>query len=385
MTRANGETSGRPPRDVVYVVASMITGGTQTHLLQVLRFLDRARYRPRLFCLRDRGDLIPRAEAYGVNVETFAMTGSLRSPRDLAGLLRMARSLRRQPAAVVHGYLLRGNFYGALAARAARVPVVVTSKRGLHRPASIPERFAVLVSNRSSDAITGNSPAVLEFTEEVEAGLGARMEMIPSGIDTDLFDPRNTSSLRTELGVDGHPTIGTAITWRPRKGFRMLFEAFATVARTYPKARLLVAGVERWADDPLALADELGIRDSVLLLGKRADMPRVLATLDVFVLPSESEGMSNALLEAMAMEVPSVATDVGGNPHVLTEGVNGFLVKYADSATLAEKIVRLLADAKQRGRIGAAARERVVDAFSARTMVRQMEDLYDELLKEEEA
>src|SRR5512139_3749213 len=102
-------------RDVVYVIASMITGGTQTHLLQVLRFLDRGRYRPRLYCLRDHGDLIPHARALDVDVTTFGMSGTLKSPGDLVGLARITAALRRSRPAVVHGYLLRANFYGALA------------------------------------------------------------------------------------------------------------------------------------------------------------------------------------------------------------------------------------------------------------------------------
>lgn len=368
-------------RDVVYVIASMITGGTQTHLLQVLRFLDRTRYRPLLYCLRDRGDLIPHARALDVEVRTFGMTGTLRSPRDLIGLARMTSGLRRVAPMVVHGYLLRGNFYGAVAARAAGVPVVVTSKRGLHCPTGRSERFAVAVSNRLSDTITGNSPAVLDFTREVEPRVKEPMEMIPSGIDTDRFDPQTAGDLRAELGLVAQPLVGTAITWRPRKGFRMLFEAFARVRASHPQARLLIAGEAEWAPDPSALADELRIRDAVILLGKRTDMPRVLGTLDVFVLPSESEGMSNALLEAMAMARPCVATAVGGNPHVVGQAGSGFLVDYPDSAALAERITVLLNDRALAERVGAAARERVVAAFSARTMVRQMENLYDRLVE----
>jgi glycosyltransferase involved in cell wall biosynthesis len=376
-------TTHASPRDVVYVIASMITGGTQTHLLQVLRFLDRTRFRPRLFCLRDRGDLIPHARALDVDVATFGLSGSLKSPRDLFGLARITAALRRSRPAIVHGYLLRGNFYGALAGRAAGVPVVVTSKRGLHRPTGRSERFAVAVSNRLSDAMTGNSP-VLDFTREVEPAVKEPMQMIPSGIDTDLFDPHTAGDLRGELGLGAHPVVGTAITWRPRKGFRLLLEAFARVRAAHSRARLLIAGEGEWAADPAALADELGIRDAVVLLGKRTDMPRVLGTLDVFVLPSESEGMSNALLEAMAMARPCVATAVGGNPHVIGEGGHGFLVEYPDSAALAERVSALLSDAGLRSRIGAAARERVISAFSARSMVRQMENLYDRLLEEVE-
>lgn len=379
MQSSNPIRAAASARDVVYVVASMITGGTQTHLLQVFRFLDRHRHRPSLFCLRDDGDLIPQARSLDVDVTTFGMAGTLRSPGDVRGLARMRADLVRRRPQVLHGYLLRGNFYGAVAARAAGVPVVVTSKRGLHRPAGMAERFAVHVSNRLSDAITGNSPAVLDFTRREETGLSAPLVMIPSGIDTDRFDRGAVEDLRDELGLGSRPLVGTAITWRPRKGFRMLLEAFAKVIRAFPDARLLLAGESEWDRDPGELASTLGVRDAIVLLGKRSDMPRVLATLDVFVLPSESEGMSNALLEAMATGVASVATAVGGNPHVIADGKNGFLVDYADSAALAGRIGELLADRELCGRVGREARARVVEAFSARSMVAQMQNLYDEL------
>src|SRR5215204_5323633 len=127
MSRTSSPTSAAVP--VVYVIASMITGGTQTHLLQVLGLLDRERFRPILFVLRDGGNLLEAVRQAGVETYTFGMGGSLRDPRDFKGLLRMVKVLRELRPAVVHGYLLRGNFYAAIAARLARIPLVVTSKR----------------------------------------------------------------------------------------------------------------------------------------------------------------------------------------------------------------------------------------------------------------
>ncbi|HXC49244.1 MAG TPA: glycosyltransferase [Candidatus Limnocylindrales bacterium] len=373
--------AGSGPLPVVFVIASMITGGTQTHLLQVFRNLDRSRFRPFLFVLRDDGNLLGEARAAGVETRTFGMSGSLRSPRDLLGLYRIAKALRRIGPAVVHGYLLRGNFYAAAAGRLARVPVVVTSKRGLHKPAGRAERVAVAISGRCSDAITGNSRQVLEFTRDIEGSFPAPMVMIPSGIDTDRFDPDQlaadaAASLRAELGIAGAPVVGTAITFRPRKGFRMLFEAMAEVRRSIPDAQLLIAGASEMPPEPAALADSLGLAGSIHLLGRRSDMPQVLAAMDVFVLPSESEGMSNAILEAMSMKLPVVVTSVGGAPEVITEGVDGFLVDYPDSHAMAVKVARLLGSGDLRRRTGSAARERVVAAYSAAGMVRQIENLY---------
>ena len=372
------------PRDVVYVIADMIVGGTQTHLLQVFRFLDRRRWRPHLFCLRDGGALVSAARDLGVDVTTFGMHGSLKHPSDLAGVVKMAFRLRSVRPEVVHGYLLRGNFYGAVAARIAGVPALITSKRGLHRPASAAERLAVRISNALSDLVTGNSPAVLDFTREVEPPFRARMEMIPSGIDVERFDRRRARDLRLELGLADRPALGTAITWRPRKGYRMLFEAFAMIRDASPRAALLVAGVDRLEGDPADLAEQLGIREAVYPLGRRDDMPEVLASFDVFALPSESEGMSNALLEAMAMQLPVVATAVGGNVAVIEKDVSGFLVDYPDSRALAGKALELFSNAELRKSVGEKARARVVERYSAAAMVRDMEALYDRVLHAKE-
>ncbi len=368
------------PRGVVYVVASMITGGTQTHLLQVLRFLDRTEYRPVLFCLRDDGNLLDEARALGVEVYTFGMSGSLRSPRDLAGFWRMVRVLRKIQPALVHGYLLRGNFYGAVAARLVGIRAVVTSKRGLHVPAGAAEKFSVAVSNRLSSVITGNSPAVIEFTREVERTQRHPMEMIPSGIDVDRFEPRRTRSIRAELGIEGRPVLGTAITLRPRKGYAMLFRTYAELRKEFPDLALVVAGVEEHNDETRRLAEELKITDGLYLIGKRSDMPDVMASLDVFVLPSESEGMSNAILEALALQVPVVATDTGGNRLVIGDGIAGYIVDYKDHAAMAERIGSILRDPSLRAQMGRIGRHRVVESYSAAAMVRSIAALYDRIL-----
>jgi glycosyltransferase involved in cell wall biosynthesis len=162
----------------------------------------------------------------------------------------------------------------------------------------------------------------------------------------------------------------------------MLFEAMAEVRRTVPDAQLVIAGAAEMPPEPARLATSLGLDGSIHLLGRRSDMPEVLAAMDVFLLPSESEGMSNAILEAMAMRLPVVVTAVGGAPEVIDEGVNGFLVGYPDSHSMALAVARLLGDRELREAVGARARSRVAEDYSAIGMVRQIENLYVKLLSE---
>ncbi len=365
---------------VVYVIASMITGGTQTHLLQVFRFLNRTRFDPYLLCLRDDGELLGAVRDMGVDAHTLGMKGSLRAPRDLAGLWRMVAFLRRRRPDIVHGYLLRGNFYGSIAAKAAGVPTVVTSKRGLHVPGGASERVATAISNRLSTVITGNSPAVIDFTRKTERAERYTMEMIPSGIDPQRFRPGLGGSVREKYGLVGKRILGTAITFRPRKGYAMLFRVFAELRKRFPDLVLAIAGVERHTEQSGELAKRLGIEDSVVLLGKRSDMPMVLNSFDVFVLPSESEGMSNALLEAMSVGIPVVATRTGGNVLVTGDGPAGYIVDYEDDEVMTERIGRLLTDDDLRRKLGAEGRRRVVASYSSRSMVASMESLYERLV-----
>jgi glycosyltransferase involved in cell wall biosynthesis len=165
-----------------------------------------------------------------------------------------------------------------------------------------------------------------------------------------------------------------------KKGIRHLIEATPYILESAPDAHVVIAG-----DGPLraeleANADALGVRDRVLFLGSRADTIELMAAFDVFVLPSVVEGMSNALLEAMAVGRPVVVTDVGGNPEVVVDGETGLVVPPADPHQLAASIVKLLEAPELAAEMGAAGRRRVLEHYQIDVMTRRIEELYEELL-----
>ncbi len=386
-TAEDNQRVGAGPRDVVFSIAWMKTGGAQTHLLQVFRFLDRNRYRPHLFCLRHEGNLIESARALDVPVSTFGIRGAVASPGEIVGLARMRAALAKLAPQIVHAYLLRANFAAAVAARLSGVPVVLTSKRGLHAPAGTAERLAVRISNTLSDRVVANSDHLAAFTRAVEPAFRAPLEMIANGIDVDRFDPALVDEsapekVRAEASIPDGPVVGSVMTFRPRKGFRMLFEAFARVKARLPTASLVIVGEAPMPEEPAALAAELGITDSIFLLGRRDDMPEVLSAIDVFTLASTGEGMSNAMLEAMAMRRPPVITAIGGAPMVVDEGRSGWLVEPGDVELLAERLAVALENPGLREEAGRRCRERIVSGYSAGIMVGRMMALYDEVCGE---
>jgi glycosyltransferase involved in cell wall biosynthesis len=366
---------------IVYTLAWMEVGGSQTHLLQVLRLLDPARFEPVLYCLTGQGALLPLARETGVRVVDGGMRSGFRPAAMLRGIAHLARFLRRERADVVHNYLLRANVVGSVAARLARVPVVLVSKRGCHERRGM-ELAGARLSNRLADCVTANAEAVRDFVHQNESCPREKFAVIPSGIDTDRFRPLPPGDYKRRLGLDPRaPVVGAVTRMRVRKGVEEFLRAMAEVRRAYPEVQTVVAGeVDR---EPAldALVAECGLGESLHLLGRRRDMPEVLSAFDVFVLSSHDEGMSNAILEAMAMQLPVVATGVGGTGEVVRHGESGLLVPPRDPAPLAAAIASLLPAPERRAAMGRVGREIVERSLSARSMVRQMEALYDRLLR----
>jgi glycosyltransferase involved in cell wall biosynthesis len=364
---------------VLYTVNRMDVGGSQTHLVQVLRLLDRRRYEPMLCCLSGHGALLETAKETGATVVSAGL-GGLKSPAALGALIRLARFMRGARIDVVHNYLLRANVVGTLAARLAGVPVVLTSKRGCHDRRGL-ELAAARISNRLADCVTANAEAVRAFVHENESCPLDKMVVIPSGTDTDRFAPLPPADYKARIGVPSdRPVVGIVTRQRVRKGVEEFLRAMAIVRDRVPAACAVVVGEVSLDAATLDLVRTLGLEGHLYLLGARADMAEVLSAFDLFVLSSHDEGMSNAILEAMAMRKPVVATDVGGTGEVVQAGRTGLLVPPKDPQPLAEAITQVLtAPADTVAAMGERGRAVVVERFSARAMVRQMEDLYAHL------
>jgi L-malate glycosyltransferase len=371
---------------IIYTINRMDVGGSQTHLMQVFRLLDRDRFEPVLYCLSGEGNLLEQACATGIRIVDGGVRVGFKSPRVIPATLRLARMFKKEGADIVHNYLLRANAVGSVAARLAGVPVVLASKRGCHERRGWELRGAQL-GNALADCVTTNAAAVREFVHDDEACPLDKMVVIPSGVDTDRFRPPaggdcGGAGFKERLGLRADdPVVGVVTRMRVRKGVEEFLAAMIEVRRRHPRAQAVIVGEVDLDDELRAMVAAGGMAADLHLLGRRADMPEVLASFDLFVLSSHDEGMSNAILEAMAMEKPVVATDVGGTGEVVREGVSGRLVPPRQVAPLARAIEEVLSDSEGMRELGRKGRAIVVESFSARSMVRQMEALYERLAR----
>jgi glycosyltransferase involved in cell wall biosynthesis len=363
---------------VAYLIDRLQRAGAQAHLGQLVSRLDKGGFEPEVVCLLAGGPVAEEMKARGVPVEVLGL-GRLYGPRALAELVRFARRLRERRIDVLHTYLVSANIYGTIAARVAGVPVI-TSRRDVGfsrnwRLRLLEERLI----NPLVDRVVAVSPAVAELTRREHGIRPGRLVTIENGVDVEAFQPdgQPRAEARRELGLlDDEIAVGVIGHLSPVKGHADFLRAAAQVYAQEPRARFVLVG-----DGPLrpaleALAASLALGPRVVFAGTRADMPRVLSALDVVAVPSHSEGMSNALLEAMAMALPVVATRVGGNPDVVRDGVTGRLVAPRDSEALARALTELVKDPAARQSLGQAARRHVADTLSLSGMVRGYEELY---------
>ena len=366
---------------IAFFAPLLTTGGTQRHLQQVLALLDPARFRTQVYTLRPGGEVEDELRAAGVRVTSLGVGRSLSSPRSVRAILCAARALRRDRVDVVHGYQWRPALIGALAGRLAGVRLRLASKRSLTgdhwRARQAWRRIA-----RQVDTVIVNADALRAEGEHL--GMRCRWALLQNGVDTERFrvGPPGADA-RAAIGLDPRrPVIGTVGRLEDRKGHEQLLLALQVLGARANGQRPqgLIVGDGPLRDSLAVQARGLGVADDVRFTGTVTDVRPLLAAMDVFVLPSWAEGMSNALMEAMAAARPVVATAVGGNTEVVADGSTGVLVLPGDSGAIATAVSGLLHEPERAARLATTARTFVTDRFGARARVVELERLYEERL-----
>ena len=315
--------------------------------------------------LGERGRPAEDIEAAGWRVVSLGRPNRLH-PRTVR---RLAGELREWRPHLVHSHNNTSLIYGAAALLGAPGVRVVHTRHGQNY--QVPPRetqLTALAARRAARFVcVSRDSAVISATQGIDA---RRIETIWNGIDTRTFD---YTGPRT-----GGPIVVVA-RLSQEKNLALLLRAAAVLAERKREFRIEIAGDGPEMESLATLRDELGLRERVLLLGEIADVPGFLSRASAFVLPSRSEGISLTLLEAMARGLPVVATQVGGNPEVVVDGVTGLLVPSDDATSLADALEQVVCRPELAERYGRAGRERVMEHFEIGGMLRRYERLYEEV------
>ena len=293
---------------------------------------------------------------------------------------RLTRLFRQAQVDVVHSHNWGTFLYSVLAALQARVPII----HGEHgknlselNEVNRPKRWAKRVLGHRVDRLVTVSQTIAKEW----AGYGvpeSRIQWIPNGVDVERFQARcNTAELRHSFGLPSQGLlIGSVGRFDPIKNYAVLVEAFARLAPRFGDARLAFLGDGPQEPALRALAESLGIAHRVHWLGRRTDSQNFFSALDLFVLPSLGEGMSNVVLEAMATGLPVVCADLPGHREVFTPDVEGVVVSPCNGESFAHALSLLICDRERCLALGSAARRRAVARFNLQRMISDYETLY---------
>lgn len=367
---------------VLYLITELEVGGAERALARTALGLDRTRFAPQVACLFGAGLVAEDLRAGGIPVHDLGMRGRT----DLGIILRLAGHLRRERPAILHGYLFHANLLARLVGRRCRVPIIVCAERTM----GMEGRGRLLLNRltaRRADRLIANAEAVRAFVLQHICADPDRVCTIRTGIDPEAFPaPGDSAEARRalELAAEGF-IIGTVSRLDPVKGVDDLVRASHMLRERGLAVTTLILGYGPEAPTLRRMVAELGLQDAVRFAQPGTPPRAALACLDIFVLASRFEGLPNAVLEAMAMAKPVVATAVGGTPEAVEDGVTGSLVPPDRPDLLAEAIGRFLADPAAARAAGAAGRRRVLEQFSATRMVADTVALYERLLKEKRA
>ena len=354
---------------VLLLARELDLGGSERQMTEIAKTLDRSRFDPHVGCFRPQGIRNAELAATGVPIVHFPVD-AFASFRAAVEARRLASYIRRHGIRLVHTFDYPLTLFAVPVAHWSTRAVVVSSQRS-HRSLIPPKyRGLIRITDRIADAIVVNCEFVRRHLQINESVPAARIRLCYNGVDLEEFHacltPRNSL------------TIGAVCALRPEKDIGTLINAFATIRR--PGVKLLIVGGGSMSGQLREQAATKGLAGDCTFVPATENVAEWLRAIDIFVLPSLSEALSNSLLEAMACGCCPVASRVGGNVELIRHGENGMLFEAGDVDQLSQVLSTLLDLRALREQLAARARC-TAEKFSIAASVRRMEEIYTELIQ----
>jgi len=364
-------------RTVLYLSTSSGPGGAERVISNLAASLDPQKYRA-LLCLFRPGWIQERSESRGVRTAVIPTQGMT----DWRWAYRFRQLLKQEQVDVIHAHEFDANVQGAFVAALSGIPVVATVHGKNYFYEKLRRRLAYRWVSRQATMVAVSENLKEFIVEQVNISRD-RIKVVYNGVDAvPPCDQTDVEQCRRELGIpEQDQIVGVVGNLYPVKGHQYLIDAIPTVLKTCPNTSFIFAGRGQLEPELKDRVHRLELSQCVHFLGLRQDIPRILAMLNVFVLPSLSEGLSMAILEAMSASKPVVATQVGGNTELVLDQQTGYIVPPRDSQALASRLVTLLTNRQLAAQFAEKGKQRAEGQFSLGTMVRTYQTLYEACLR----
>lgn len=365
------------PWPVLLMARELDLGGSERQMALIARALDRTTFSPIVGCFRPSGLRTRELETAGIPIKQFPIYSflSLATPTNAWNL---ARFIRSRGIALVHTFDYPLTAFAIPVTRALTNAIAVSSQRSHRELIPPPFRPLVRITDHLASAVVVNCDYVRRHLESDEKVPPARIHLCYNGIDLDEFRAADTN--RPNSLPPHSLVIGSACALRPEKSLSDLLHAFAQVHRIHPQTKLAIVGSGPELPALESLACSLSILDHCVFEPATRQVATWLRAMDIFVLPSRSEALSNSLMEAMACGCCALASNTGGNPELIENSKTGLLFDTRNVAALAAALDTLIRDPALRQRLAAAAACRIREQFSIRVSADRMAEIYTELI-----
>jgi glycosyltransferase involved in cell wall biosynthesis len=352
-------------------------GGTERQLILLLENLNRSKFEPYLCCLQDSQWLQQHAAKWKTHIIHFR---SFYYPISYWQIFKLSRYFKREGIQIVQTYFRDANIIGIIAARLAGIKKIISSRRNQGYWHNSFELSILKLLNPLVKKFLANNFAIKEHVNKSENVPLDKIDVIYNAIDVSLFSKAGRNgheAIYKELKIKAEvPVITIVANLRSVKAIDDLINAARIVVEHNPDVHFLVVGKGSEKEKLQKLTDKLGLSNYVHFLDSRKDIPELLAISHIGVLCSESEGMSNALLEYMASSLPVVVTDIDGNRELVKNNENGFLVPVHNPQKISEALIRLLDDKDNARRMGQKSLDIIAANFKMESVIKKTETYY---------
>ncbi|MFH1701752.1 MAG: glycosyltransferase [Candidatus Zixiibacteriota bacterium] len=365
---------------ILHVVLSTETGGMENIIYNLASGVNRNRFNIKILCLDKIGPLSKKLSDIGIESK---LAGRMMPGFSMLYPAQLIKIIKQSGCQIIHSH---SGCWFKVAIACSHVPDIshIYTEHGRTFPDKKLKILMDKYSMRWTDKVVAVGAILQRYLSETVCLPSKKIININNCIDTDRFQPiGKRADIRNELGyTEDEIVIANVARLAPVKNHGLLIDVFKQINRDYPQARLMIIGDGPLRDDLEQQTSLFGLSDKIKFLGDRDDVPRILPAADISTLSSLSEGISLTILEAMSCGLPVVATSVGGNPSIITNGENGYLINSGDRDNYVISLAKLIDSQELRTDMGLKARQNIIDNWSLKLMVSKYEELYEELIRE---
>lgn len=356
---------------VCYIIGQLSIGGTEKQLYELVKNIDKKKFQPIIISLSHGG--FWSEEIKKLDIDIIELTR--KKSKELKRLFHLVKLIHKIKPDIVHTFLFSANSYGRIASIVNRVPVIISSERNLPELGKDKNKYMIWIDKVLlffSDAIICNSMVAADMLVRVHNFNKNKIFVIHNGIN--INQPNIFSKANNDF------FIGTVCRLSHQKNLKLFLDMARELLNRKNNLKFMIIGDGPLKSELEDYAIKSGLKESIFFMGEKKNIFEFLQKMDIFVLTSLYEGLSNAIMEAMISGLPIVATDVGGNRELISDGKTGFLCQPNDVNDLVKKVMYIIDNPEEAGKMGKNGRIKIINEFSIDKMVKKTENIYIRLL-----